>query len=582
MKIKILGSIAFVFAAFFAVNSMVLIRNTYFLFSISCIVSAFIILAIVYQALTKPVKKLNQVLARLTEKKTTLIDPSHFSQDQAWQRVANQINNLLEDLKTENKISLQDASKKIDNLKIDNKCLQRKILELDQVKIGKMQNQSSYLTHLAHYDQKTTLPNRIFFNEILNKSISAAKRNNRLLAIIKIDFVLLCNNETFDDQQQEEKEYLINEISNRLIKSIRSEDILAKFEGNEFILLLNNIPKAKFASTVAEKILKANVAALSYNENEFTVKINMGIAIFPNDGVSLESLLQNVEIALVGAKEKGQRCYQFYNAGIDIEAKEYVKLSQDLRSALVNNQFVLYYQPKLHLKAGKMTGIEALIRWKHPEIGLIQPGVFIPLAEEIGLMMEIGAWALNEACNTNKYWQNEGYEHLIVSVNLSIKQFIHPDIVHVISNALEKSGLNPKYLEIEFNESIIMENPQMASYKLESIKTTGVQIAIDHFGVGNTSISNLKQFPISVLKIDSSFIKGIPFTPNDTAITAAFVSLAHHLGLEVVAEGVETAEQVQYLASVNCDMVQGYFLSHPVPAQKVILQFTKLQEEILV
>lgn len=221
------------------------------------------------------------------------------------------------------------------------------------------------------------------------------------------------------------------------------------------------------------------------------------------------------------------------------------------------------------------------MRWAHPELGILNPAQFIPIAEDTGLMVKIGEWALREACKTNKYWQNEGYEHFAVALNLSPKQFEHPDIAKTIENILKETELNPKYLELEINESTVMSHIEMAKDRLDKIKATGVQLSLDHFGAGYTSISHLKQFPISTIKIDQNYIKGIPNNPDDSAITNAFIGLAHHLGLEVVAEGVETGEQVQYLTIQNCDMVQGYFLSHPLPAQKIVLQFKKLMDRAL-
>lgn len=267
---------------------------------------------------------------------------------------------------------------------------------------------------------------------------------------------------------------------------------------------------------------------------------------------------------------------------MDVEAREYIQLESALRKAIHNNELALYYQPKLHLKKGSVIGMEALIRWEHPVLGIIDPVRFIPIAEETGYIMQIGEWALYEACKMNKYWQDEGYEHLTISVNLSPKQFHHPHIADVIAKILTQTKLNPRYLEIEINEKTIMENSGASGKQLANIKATGVVISIDHFGTGYTSISHLKQFPISILKIDQSFIKGIPNIPNDLAITNAFISLAHNLGLAVVAEGVETAEQVQYLSNQSCDIVQGYFLSHPLPASKIVLQLKKLQDEVLI
>jgi EAL domain-containing protein (putative c-di-GMP-specific phosphodiesterase class I) len=266
---------------------------------------------------------------------------------------------------------------------------------------------------------------------------------------------------------------------------------------------------------------------------------------------------------------------------MDVEAREFIKLENDLKKAIERNELILYYQPELHIKKGTIAGVEALLRWAHPELGILNPAQFISIAEDTGLMLKIGEWAMREACKTNKYWQDEGYEHLVVALNLSPRQFQHADIAKTISTVLKETGLNPKYLELEISESTVMDHVEVAKSRLDAIKATGVQLSIDHFGAGYTSISHLKQFPVNAIKIDQNYIKGIPNNPDDSAITNAFIGLAHNLGLEVVAEGVETGEQVQYLSMQNCDMVQGYFLSHPLPADKIVQQFKKLMDGAL-
>jgi EAL domain-containing protein (putative c-di-GMP-specific phosphodiesterase class I) len=296
----------------------------------------------------------------------------------------------------------------------------------------------------------------------------------------------------------------------------------------------------------------------------------------------LNDLLTNADAALYKAKKAGQGVYQFHAQALNTEAREFVQMSAALRKALEKNELVLYYQPKLHIKKGRIAGVEALIRWIHPSLGLLTPDKFMPIAEEIGLSMVIGEWVLREVCRINKYWQQEGYGHLTVSVNLAPKQFYHPDFPQQLTAVLEESQLNPSYLELEINESTVMEQVEEAEKIFDQIKKTGVRISIDHFGAGYTSIRYLKKFPINLVKIDPMYIKGTPYIPNDTAITTAFIGLAHNLGLEAVAEGVETAEQVEFLVAQHCDLIQGYFLSHPVPADKIVLHFNKLVEDVLI
>ncbi|HSW70344.1 MAG TPA: bifunctional diguanylate cyclase/phosphodiesterase [Gammaproteobacteria bacterium] len=428
---------------------------------------------------------------------------------------------------------------------------------------------------MKNQDTLTKLPNRAFFNEVLNKALVHAKRHNKICAVLIIDIDAFKNaNNTLGENFGNE---VLNKIAQRLTQTLRTDDFVAHLEGDSFIVLLNDINKSKFASVVAEKILKN----CSNPIKDFSFTVSIGISIYPNDGLSMEDMLKNADAALYKAKNSGGNQYQFHTHEMDMEAREFIKLENELRLAIEKNELVLYYQPKLHIKKGSITGVEALLRWAHPELGILNPSQFISIAEDTGLIMKIGEWALREACKANKHWQNEGYEHFTVALNLSPKQFYHPDITKIIENVLKETGLNPKYLELEINESTVMNNTTNAKNQLDAIKSLGIQLSVDHFGVGYTSISHLKQFPVSTIKIDQNYIKGIPNNPDDSAITNAFIALAHNLGLEVVAEGVETAEQVQYLTLQNCDMVQGYFLSHPLPAEKIELQFKKLMDRAL-
>ncbi len=262
----------------------------------------------------------------------------------------------------------------------------------------------------------------------------------------------------------------------------------------------------------------------------------------------------------------------------NLEAHEDIQLETALRKAINNHEFVLYYQPKINLQNGTISAVEALIRWESPELGMISPSIFIPLAEETGLIMQIGEWALREACKANKSWQNLGYRPISVAVNLSPKQFRHQDLSQLIATVLSETGLEAKYLELEITETAVMDNVEAAVSKLHEIHKMGVSIAVDDFGTGYTSISYLKQFPINVIKIDQSFVKGIPQNQDDVAITSAVIALAHNLGIKVVAEGVETAEQLQCLADHQCDWVQGYFLSKPLSEKKMIKQLAEIHD----
>ncbi len=453
--------------------------------------------------------------------------------------------------------------------------LNKKMAEIAEKNNNPIERPLSWLPH--DNNTQPTLHHSIFFNETINKAISHAKRRNKLLAVL-----LIAMNPAVNSRLQPLiEESALKEMTNKLATTLRHEDIVAKLEGNVLGILLNDIGKAKFVSAVANKILLACAQPIKIENRELFFTANIGICVYPTEGASLEDLLRNADVALSKAKNAGINTFRFHTQAMDAEASEYIHLEKSLRKAVTHNELALYYQPKIHLKTGETTRIEALIRWVHPEIGVINPAKFLPIAEETDLIYPIGEWAIREACKMNKQWQNAGYAHMPIAVNLSPKQFYHPDIAHIVAAALKETGLNPNYLELEVTETAMMDDARKAINILENIKTTGVQISIDHFGVGYFSISQLKQFPLTLLKIDHSFIKGVPNNPNDSAIVAAMITLAHQLGLEVVAEGVETAEQVQYLSLQNCDMVQGYFLSPPLPAEQIVAQFKKLTEGVL-
>lgn len=521
-----------------------------------------------YTFIIKRIEKFNQDLIKTTAENSvtkieTINDPDEIT------TIVKNVNQIL--------LSLKQSRESLETMTVST---HDKSLSTDNTRLEVSNAISS--TSLGHYDQLTSLPNSVFFNEILNKTLNHARRHKKSCALLMIEVQSFQNIAKQFGQMISDQ--VIIEIAHRLTTTLRSEDILARLSTDQFIVLINDIDKAKFASTVAEKLLNACSKIFKIGQQEFNFSINIGICIYPHDGSSLEELFTHVESALDIAKKIGsdRGSYYFYSAEMNIESRKFIKFESALRNALKYKELVLYYQPKLDLKKGRINGIEALPRWNHPELGIVYPSEFIPLAEEIGLVMNIGQWAIHEACRINKYWQDEGYTHMTMALNISPIQFHHPDLVPMLEKALAQTGLNPKYLELEINEQTVMKDIEMADKILNKIKMLGVQISLDHFGTGYTSISHLKRFPINAVKISQSYIKGIPLNPDDNAITSALISLVHNLGLKVVAEGVETAEQVQYLAAQNCDIVQGYFFSQPLPAEKIVDKFAKLRDEVLV
>lgn len=430
------------------------------------------------------------------------------------------------------------------------------------------------------YDALTALPTYSFCLQILNKTITQAKRHHKIFAILVLD---IDNFDTINFNMGRSFPYqVIKQIGNRISNTLRAEDTIARYGENKFIILLNDIGKPKFASSAAVKLLKAIAEPMRGEISELIyLTASIGISIYPHDGEDVIPLLKNAEIALQKAKKSGGNIYEYYSKKIDIEAHEFINIGQGLRDALKNDEMIIYYQPKLNIKQGQIIGVEALIRWRHREHGILSPTKFIAVAEDTGFILELGEWALREACKANKHWQDEGYAHVTISLNLSPKQFYQPDIDQRIAAILEETALNPKYLELEINEETTIEDMDLAIEQMKKIKKIGVQISLDHFGVGYTAISYLKLLPINAIKVDRSFIKGIPDQPNDCAIVNAFIALSHQLGYEVIAEGVETAEQLAYLSQHNCDMIQGYYLSHPVSQEDILLQLPKLPEEVL-
>lgn len=519
----------------------------------------------------KRLEHLDKNVAEISEKNELSRRVSEEGNDEL-SSVAHQINTMMgiieaSHLKLEHRVTERTQELQQTNVQLQQEIAERKSVEKELI-IHK-----EHLVRLAHYDNLTSLPNRVFFNEMLTKTLSQAKRHKKSFAILFVDLDRFKN--INDALGHPTGDLVLKEIATRFSTVLRAGDVLARLGGDEFIILLNDINHPKFASPVAEKILALCAEPIAVSSHEFFITTSIGICTYPDDGESLEDLLKNADMAMYKAKRSGGGIFHYYTHEMDLEAHEHIKLEASLRKALTNNEFVLYYQPKLNLKDGMITGVEALIRWENPEIGLVSPAKFIPLAEETGLIMQIGDWALREACKTNKSWQNQGYRPISMAVNLSAKQFRHQDIANVVSNILKETELDPQYLELEITETAVMDDVEKAITKLNDIQQMGVKISIDDFGTGYTSISYLKQFPVGVIKIDQSFIKGLPQSQNDCAITSAVIALAHSLDIKVVAEGVETPEQLEFLADQGCDMVQGYYLSRPLPENKIILQFVK-------
>jgi diguanylate cyclase (GGDEF)-like protein/PAS domain S-box-containing protein len=422
------------------------------------------------------------------------------------------------------------------------------------------------IQYLAYYDGLTGLPNRILFTQRLNHALTQARRYKKNLAVLFIDLDRFKNiNDTLG---HEAGDHLLREIAKRFKDCIRASDTVARLGGDEFVILLEDLADPKHATNVARKLIGTTQNSFTIGGGEYHVTASIGISIYPEDGEDDQTLMKHADIAMYLAKDHGKNNYQFYSTQINVHSFERLALESSLRRALERKEFSLHYQAKVNLRTGCITGMEALLRWMHPDLGMVSPSLFIPLAEETGLIVAIGHWVLNTACAQNKLWQEQGLPPLSISVNLSARQFNDPDLLDDVGNALKGSGLAPELLELEITESMVMYNPDKAVKLLSQFQAMGVTIAIDDFGIGYSSLSQIKRFPLNTIKIDRSFIKDLTENKEDAAITGAIIALGKTLNLNVIAEGVETNEQLSFLHAHHCNEMQGYYFSKPVPADE--------------
>jgi diguanylate cyclase (GGDEF)-like protein len=419
---------------------------------------------------------------------------------------------------------------------------------------------------LAHYDSLTRLPNRSLFYDRLAHALAQARRNAWTLAVLFIDVDHFKHvNDTFGHTAGDQ---LLKHISERLGECVRSDDTVGRLSGDEFAIVLSRITAPEDAATVAQKMVEVLNQPFVLEGAELFVTASIGITVFPNDTEDQDTLIRNADVAMYRAKERGRNNYQFYTPEMNRRTREMLNLESELRRALERDEFVLHYQPKVSLATGRITGVEALLRWNHPERGLVPPGDFIPLLEETGLVVQAGQWVLNAVCEQLKAWQSAGIDPLPVAINLSARQFLAPDLAGSIKRALEAHDLKASLVEVEITESAIMANTEDAIRTLEYLQALGVKTSVDDFGTGHSSLGYLKRFPLYALKIDRSFVRDITTDPDDATITQAVISMAHSLELKVVAEGVETEAQLEFLERYGCDEVQGYLYSKPVPGDE--------------
>lgn len=421
------------------------------------------------------------------------------------------------------------------------------------------------VNRLAYYDTLTGLPNRTLFKDRLEQAVVVAQRAVELLGILFVSVNQLKTvNETLGHLPGD---LLMKQVGARLRSCVTEGETVARFGGDEFAVILTQIDGAKDVVEIIGSLREALRVPFDLNGQELFVTTSVGASLFPHDGQESQTLLKNTGSALYRAKKAGGDNYRFYTEDMNSKAAKQFALEASLRHAIDNEEFVLHYQPRMATDSLKVVGVEALVRWHHPQLGLIPPLEFIPLSEENGLILPIGEWVLRNACRQNREWQERGFAAMRVGVNVSARQFQQEDFAEVVCQVLEETGLAPEYLDLELTESSIMSNAQATIEVLTRLKAMGVTISIDDFGTGFSSLSYLKRLPINTLKIDQSFIRDVTTDPDDAALVMAIVTLAHNLRLQVIAEGVETEEQLKFLRLLRCDEVQGYLFSKPLPAE---------------
>jgi diguanylate cyclase (GGDEF)-like protein/PAS domain S-box-containing protein len=426
--------------------------------------------------------------------------------------------------------------------------------------------QAEALVHFrAHHDALTGLPNRVLLNDRLAAAIEQARASAREMWVVFLDLdrFKLIN----DSLGHKVGDMLLQIVAQRMHGVLRGSDTIARLGGDEFVLLLPDSPAGSLSPALMQRIMEAVCAPVSAAGNELLISCSMGIAVYPADGASGDMLIEHADVAMYRAKQSGRNNYRFYKAEMNELAMYRLRMENDLRNALESKEFVLHYQPQMDLKSGRIVGVEALLRWQHPRPGLVHPVEFIAVAEEIGLIVPIGAWVLEQAGAQAAAWQRAGCAPVRMAINLSARQFTQKDLVSSIAAALQRSGLEPSQLEIEITESLMMADVEQVAAVLDELKLLGVHLSVDDFGTGYSSLYYLKRFPIDKLKIDRSFVRDIGSDADSEAIVGAIVSLAHSLGMRVVAEGVEQHQQLAYLAGCGCDAMQGYLFSAPLEAE---------------
>lgn len=438
--------------------------------------------------------------------------------------------------------------------------------------LGSTRTMALQMAHSAHHDSLTGLPNRKLLNDRVSQAIALALRNMKKIAVLVLD--LDGFKHINDSLGHPIGDRLLQSVAKRLVGSVRSSDTVSRQGGDEFVVLLSEVDHSEDLAIMVKRLLQVGAKPHSIDKHDLHVTACIGVSTYPDDGLDAETLIKNADTAMYQAKENGRQSYQFFKPAMNIRAVERQTIEGSLRRALERQEFALHYQPKINLSTGEISGAEALIRWTHPTRGLVSPAQFIPVAEDCGLILPISNWVLREACKQGRAWVAEGLPLGTMGVNISAIEFRNEGFLEGVFSILKDTGLDPRFLELELTESVLMKHPESTASVLQALRAKGVRVAVDDFGTGYSSLSYLQKFSIDALKIDQSFVRRITSAPDETTIVTAVISMARSLKLRVVAEGVETLQELEFLQAHQCDEAQGYYFSRPVASE----QFAKLLE----
>ena len=458
-----------------------------------------------------------------------------------------------------------------------NRQLNQRTLELTELnqqldskvceRTNELRESAARSEYLAYNDSLTKLPNRSMFSKLLNQAICLAERDRKQLAVLFVDLDRFKN--VNDTLGHEAGDMLLQEMAARLKSCVRASDSVARLGGDEFVLMVPSLNGTQQLVTVARNILAAVARPFTLRGHDFHVTASVGISVYPIDGDDERALMKNADIAMYQAKEEGKNTFSFYSAELNTHSMERLVFESSLQRALEAQQLQVHYQPKVDCQTGRMTGVEALLRWNHPDLGPVPPAKFIPVAEETGLIVAMGCWVLRTACLQHVAWREMGHPPLRVAVNLSARQFYDDDLLSDVRSILVETRMNPAFLELEITESMLMRNVEKAREVLVAFKTMGIRLSLDDFGTGYSSLSNLKRFPIDTIKVDRSFIRELAASEEDRAITDAVIAMGKTLNMTIVAEGVETQGQIDFLKAHDCDECQGFYFSKAVPSAAI-------------